>query len=229
VLLAVERAFQNKASKKISVVSGHGIGKDATLSWLIIWYLYCFYNAQIPCTAPTELLMHDVLWKEIKIWLDLMPKRVSGLFEWNTGYLRVKESPETWFARARTARKEAPEAIAGVHGDYVFIPVDEASGVDDEIFKTAEGSLTGNNVLVILISNGTRDEGYFYDSHHNYKRLWQTLSFSSEDSPIVEPEFISGIAERYGIESDEYRIRVKGQFPGSERMDARGWIPLIDE
>src|SRR5258708_22702452 len=173
--------------------------------------------------------MHDVLWKELKIWLDRAPKDVSELFEWTSSYLRVKEFPDTWFARARTARKEAPEAIAGVHGDYVMIPVDEASGVPDEIFNTAEGSLTGENVLVILISNGTRSEGYFYDSQHNYKHLWQTLSFSSEDSPIVESDFISGIIERYGIESDQYKIRVKGKFPGSDQMDEKGWIPLIDE
>src|SRR5258708_32490236 len=142
ILLAVERAIKGEAKKKISVVSGHGIGKDATLSWLIIWYLFCFGNAQVASTAPTSELMHDVLWKEVKIWLDRAPKDVSELFEWTSSYLRVKEFPDTWFARARTARKEAPEAIAGVHGDYVMIPADEASGVPDEIFNTADGSLT---------------------------------------------------------------------------------------
>ena len=229
ILLMVENAIKNENKRKISVVSGHGIGKDACLSWLIIWYLFCFENAQVPTTAPTSELMHDVLWKEIKVWLDRMEPQLSNLFDWTTGYVRVKESPETWFARARTARKEAPEAIAGVHGDYVFIAVDEASGVPEEIYKSAEGSLTGENVLVILIGNGTRNEGYFYDSQNAFAYMWQTISFDSNDSPIVDPDFIQGIIDKYGIDSDEYKIRVSGKFPSAEQMDEKGWIPLIAE
>ncbi len=229
ILLMVENAIKGESKRKISVVSGHGIGKDACLSWLIIWYLFCHQNAQVPTTAPTGELMHDVLWKEIKVWLDKMPPTLSDFFEWTTGHVRIKESPETWFARARTARKEAPEAIAGVHGDYVMIAVDEASGVAEEIYKSAEGSLTGENVLVILIGNGTRNEGYFYDTHHAYSYMWQIARFDSNDSPIVEEDFISGIVDKYGIDSDEYKIRVSGDFPSSEQMDEKGWIPLISE
>jgi hypothetical protein len=229
ILLMVENAIKGEGKKKISVVSGHGIGKDACLSWLIIWHLFCFKNSQIPTTAPTSELMHDVLWKEIKVWLDRMKPELSNLFDWTTGYIRVKESPETWFARARTARKEAPEAIAGVHGDYVMIAVDEASGVPEEIYKSAEGSLTGANVFVILIGNGTRNEGYFYDTHHAFAYMWQIASFDSNDSPIVEKDFISGIIDKYGVESDEYKIRVSGHFPSAEQVDEKGWIPLISE
>lgn len=227
ILLQIENALAHKGKSKISVVSGHGIGKDATISMLIIWFLFCFKDAQIPCTAPTSELMHDVLWKELKLWLDRMPPQIAALYEWSTGYLRIKERPETWFARARTAKKEAPEALQGVHGDYVLIISDEASGVVDEIYRAAEGSLTGENVLVVMISNGTRNEGYFYDSHHTDAHNWENLQFSSEDSPIVKPAFIEGIEEKYGRDSDEFKIRVSGGFPNSEQMDEKGWIPII--
>ena len=226
ILLAVERGLLYKQNK-ISIVSGHGTGKDCCLSWLIIWYLFCHLNAQIGATAPTSEQIHDILWKEIKIWLDRMPPEISNLYEWQAGYLRIKEKPETWFARARTARKEAPEAIAGLHGDYVFIAGDEASGIDDAIYKSAEGSLTGPNTLVVLISNGTRNLGYFYDTHHSDKPHWQTLRFNSEESPIVEKEFMERMQAKYGHESVEYKIRVLGQFPSSEMMDEVGWIPLL--
>lgn len=227
ILLSIERALAGLAVKKISIVSGHGIGKSAVLSWLIIWYLFCFLNAQVGATAPTSEQIHDILWKEIALWLERMPQGLKDLFELQSGYLRVKEFPETWFARARTARKETPEAIAGLHGDYVMIPVDEASGVVDEIYRAAEGSLTGENTLVILISNGTRTSGYFYDTHHSDKDNWQTLSFNSEESPIVEEGFIDRMLTKYGKDSDEYKIRVLGQFPSIEQMDDKGWIPLI--
>src|SRR6266481_7271936 len=64
ILLAVEAAIQGKALKRISIASGHGIGKTTALAWLILWYLFCFKDAQVPCTAPTSDQIHDVLWKE---------------------------------------------------------------------------------------------------------------------------------------------------------------------
>ena len=226
---AVERGLIGKGSNKISVVSGHGIGKSSSLSMLIIWYLFCFKNSQIGATAPTADQLHSVLWKELKIWLDKMPPKERDYYEWQADSLNMKESPQTWSARARTARKENTEALAGLHGEYVFLCIDEASGVDDAIYKSAEGSLTGPNTLVVLISNGTRNLGYFYDTHNNDKNYWQTLSFNSENSPIVEKDYVTRMEQKYGRDSDEFRIRVKGKFPTSEQMDEQGWIPLITD
>ena len=41
-----------------------------------------------------------------------MPEPVRDMFDWQADYLRVKDSPETWFARARTGKKENTEALA---------------------------------------------------------------------------------------------------------------------
>lgn len=228
-LISVERAIQKKDKQKISIVSGHGTGKSSSLSWVIIWYLFCFEDSQIGATAPTSEQIHDVLWKELALWLGKLPSDIKDVFEWSAGYVRVKERPETWWARARTARKEAPEAIAGLHGEHVLVVADEAAGIPDEIYRAAEGSLTGANTLVILISNGTRTQGYFYDTHHGDSNNWQVLSFNSEDSPIVEEGYILRMIEKYGRESDEFKIRVSGGFPSSEQMDDAGWIPLISD
>ncbi len=227
ILLAVEKAMKYAAQKRISVASGHGIGKSSCASWLILWYLTCFIDAQVACTAPTSEQMHDVLWKEIAVWIGKMPKEFAGLYDWSAGYVRIKQRPETWFARAKTARKENPEALAGIHGDFVFILADEASGIANEIFRPAEGALTNENVLAMLFSNPTRNLGYFYDTQHADKLNWQCLSFSSEDSPIVEYGFCERIAEKYGIDSDEYRFMVKGLFPKEDTIDDKGYVPLL--
>ncbi len=228
MLLAVERALVY-GDNKISVVSGHGTGKDTTLSWIIIWFLFCHADAQVGATAPTSEQIHDVLWKEVALWMGRMPKELQELFEWQSSYIRVRERPETWFARARTARKESPEAIAGLHGDHVLLAVDEASGVPDEIYRSAEGSMTGPNILVFLIGNGTRNSGYFYDTHNDEKEMknWQRFSFSSEESPVVEEGYVERMESKYSRDSDEFRLRVLGGFPSSEQMDDAGWIPLI--
>lgn len=224
---AVDKAMQGLAKKRVSVRSGHGVGKSAALAMLIIWYLFCWKDAQVPCTAPTGEQMHDILWKELSLWLGRLPEKIKNLYEWQSGYLRMVERPETWFARAKTARKENPEALAGVHGDHVMMAIDEGSGVPDEIINTAEGALTGENVLVITISNPTRLIGWFYDSHHKDKANWQTLHFNSEQSPIVDKSFVDRIIQKHGKDSDEYKIRVVGDFANEDAVDDKGFVPLM--
>lgn len=226
---AIKWGIQGKASPRIAVESGHGTGKSASLSMIVIWYLISFEEAQVPCTAPTAYQMNDVLWKEIKIWMDRMPTEWSNLLDWQSNYLRVKESPETWFARARTARKENPEALAGVHADNVLFVIDEASAIANEIFNSAEGSLTGPNVLVIMISNHTRIIGYFHDAFNADRASWQTLSFDGEESPIVDHNFVARIANKHGRDSDEFRIRVSGKPPREDAADDTGYVILIEQ
>lgn len=227
LLNAIKAALAGEKPRRISVRSGHGTGKSSSLSWVIFWYLFCYKDSQIPCTAPTSTQMHDVLWKELNNWHNKMPEWMKPMFEISQNYVRVTESPDTWFARAKTASKEAPEALAGVHADYVLMAVDEASGIPEEIFNTAEGALTNENILVILISNPTRLIGYFYDSHHDDIDNWQVLHFNSEESPIVDKSYVERIISKHGEESDEYAIRVKGNFPRSDALDDKGYVPLM--
>lgn len=229
ILLGIEKAIKNEAPKRLSVVSGHGIGKDALLAWIIHWFLFTRDNAQIGCTAPTSDQMYDILWKELSIWHQRLPEGIKQKFEWSTTHFKITEKPQTWWARARTARKESPEAFAGLHGDHVMLIGDEATGIENEIFRTGEGSLTNKDVLVLLVSNGIRLDGYFYDTHHKDKINWQTFSFSSEESPIVEPDFCQRIKAKYGEDSDEVRYMVKGLFPKEGGLEEGGWLPLINE
>ncbi len=110
-----------------------------------------------------------------------------------------------------------------------MMAVDEASGVDEAIFETMEGSLTSGNILVFLISNGTRANGYFFDTHHKDSPRWQNYTFSSLDSPRVDQKYVDGIIEKYGIDSIQYAIRVLGQFPKEDGMDDSGYVPLLQD
>lgn len=229
ILAAMRLGIARKAPRWITVASGHGIGKSATMSWLLLWFLMCHLDAQVSCTAPTSNQMHDVLWKEVALWIDRMPKEFSALYEWSADYVRIVERPKTWFARARTASKENSEALAGVHGEHVMLMADEASGVADEIYRSAAGALTGPNVFFLMFSNWTRLSGRFHESHTVDAKSYQEMRFDSSESPIVDRSFVDSIIRMYGRESDEYRIRVSGEGPEAEGVDAQGYVPLFDE
>lgn len=202
---------------------------SSILAILIIWFLFTHPHSQIPCTAPTQSQIYDVLWKELSIWISKLPPEVKNLFEWQTDYLRMKESPETWFARARTGKKENTEALAWIHADAVMLVADEASGIADEIYEASKGALTNPLVVFIMISNPTRLEWYFYRSHTKLKEQFKTLHFSSNQSPIVDQWFTDDIVAEYGIDSDQYRIRVLWEFPTDSWVTEDWYINLINE
>lgn len=229
VLWGIEKALLGQAPSRISIVSGHGIGKSAIFSILILWFLFVKYESQVACTAPTADQMYDVLWKELKKWIERMPPPIAALYQWESSHVRIKEAAQTWFARAKTSSKENTEALAGVHADWVLIGADEASGIEEPIFETMEGALTSGNTIVFLVSNGTRSIGYFYDTHHKDKLRWQTFSFSSLDSPRVDKKYVQGIIDKYGSDSVQYAIRVQGEFPDEGIMDDKGYVQLFNE
>jgi len=233
-LLAVELATAEGAVSRISVSSGHGIGKSCAMSWVLIWYLFVHKDAQVACTSPSENQMFDVLWKEVSIWIEKVPEPWKSLFDWQSKYIRIKDKNATeqnsenrWFARAKTARKESPEALAGVHGEHVCILVDEASGVPEAIYETMEGAQTGKSPLVMMFSNHTRLVGYFHESHYRDKAAWQAFTFSSIDSPVVDEKYVKRIIEKYGADGDEYRIRVLGLPPMEDMVDDEGYAPIL--
>lgn len=229
VCYGIDKALRGHVPMRISIVSGHGIGKSAMLSWLILWFLFIHPESQVACTSPGKEQMYDVLWKELSKWIDRMPKAMGSMYVWESTHVRMKESPGVWFARAKTASKENTEALAGVHADWVMMAVDEASGVEEPIFETMEGALTSGNVLVFLISNGTRANGYFYDTHHKDAERWQNYAFDSEQSPRVDQKFVDAIVAKYGRDSVQFKIRVSGSFPNEGVMDDKGYVQLLNE
>jgi hypothetical protein len=95
----------------------------------------------------------------------------------------------------------------------VLLVVDEASGVPEKVFEAAAGSMSGHNATTILLSNPTRSTGTFYESQTRMANTWWTQRWSCVDSPLVSDEFVDEMRERYGEESNAFRIRVLGEFP----------------
>src|SRR3990167_8687694 len=51
ILLAIERAVTKQDKRRVSIVSGHKCGKSSCMSWVILWYLFCFMDSQVGATA----------------------------------------------------------------------------------------------------------------------------------------------------------------------------------
>lgn len=227
LMMCANKAVQKKVKWRLSIASGHGVGKTSSCAIIILWFLFGRVDSQVACTAPTATQMHDVLWKELALWIGRMPEKIKNIYEHNKDYIRIKERPDSWFARAKTSSKENSEALAGIHAEWVMLLGDEASGIEEQIFIVMDGALTSGNFLVILIGNPTRNDGYFYDTHHKNKDVWVNLELSGIDSPIVDKKYVEDQARQHGRDSEQFGIRVLGKFPSEDTMSKDGYVRLF--
>ena len=212
-----------KGERRLSLRSGHGVGKSSCAAAIILWFLLTRYPCKVVVTAPTASQLYDALFAELKGRLKEMPKAVSKLLEATSDRVVLKSSPTEAFCSARTSSKERPESLAGVHSENVLLIADEASGIPEEVFESAAGSMSGHNATTLLLGNPVRGQGFFYRTHTELSDDWWTKKVSCSDSPLVAADFLKDMANRYGEESNAYRVRVLGEFP---QADEDTYIPL---
>lgn len=209
------RAIVNR-NRKISIRSGHGVGKSTFASWAAIWYSTTMrgFSTKVVVTAPTSSQLFDALFAELKAQMRKLPEQLQQLWEVKQERIELKAAPQEVFITARTSRAEQPEAMQGIHADNVLLIADEAPGVPEAVFEAAVGSMSGHNAVTLLLGNPTQSSGMFFDTHHRLKDDWFTMKVSCEDVPNrVSKDFIREVAETYGETSNAYRVRVLGEFP----------------
>lgn len=205
----------DRGETKISIRSGHGVGKTCLCSWLAVHFLAFRDDVKIIVTSPSSKQLQDGLIPEINKWISRMPTWMNMSIEATSERIVRKPNTANNFISFRTARKENPEALAGVHATHVMIIVDEASGVEEVIYETGQGALSTEGAIALLIGNPTRPAGFFYKTQTVLRDLWWTRKVSCMDSSRVDDQYIMSQARTYGVDSREYRVRVLGEFPDS--------------
>lgn len=214
-------AFQKEALRalakegRVSIRSGHGVGKSAMAAWSVLWFMCTHFPCKVPITAPTAHQLEDVLWPEIGAWINAMPEALGGQFILKSERLVLKADPTNSFAAFRTGNRSNPDALQGFHSDNILFILDEASGIYDTVFEVAEGALSTPGAKVLMTGNPTRTSGYFFDSHHSMRPHWHAMCVPCTASSRVAPEYVERM-KRYGVDSSVYRVRVLGEFPKAD-------------
>jgi hypothetical protein len=202
---------------RVTVRSGHGTGKTACFSWLILWHVCCFEDSRVFVTAPSAPQLFATLWKEVAKWHDHMLPWYKDQIEVTGDEVRYKDKPHDRFAVARTARMDSPTGLQGAHATNMLFLVDEAAGVPEPIFDTIRGAMSTAGSRMVLAGNPTALNGFFYRTHcEEVARLWHKIALSGLNAPKVDRKFIEEIVADAGEDSDEYRIRILGEFPRVE-------------
>lgn len=209
----------------IALSTGTGVGKSSLLAILILFFLSTRPFPKIPCTAPSQHQLFDILWAEIAKW-QIKSEFLRNTFKWTQTKVVFKPHPENWFAVARTSRpqpgQQSAVGLQGFHADNILMIVDEASGVPDQVLNAVDGAITTKGAYVVLAGNPIRRSGYFFRTISD-KRLsvenggsWKIKHVDCRDAKYCDPIHIKRAIEIYGESSDFFRVKVRGLPPLSE-------------
>lgn len=207
---------------RIAVASGHGVGKSALISWIILWALATFRDTRGVVTANTKNQLETKTWPELTKWL-----RMSVCADWfeitaDAIYSAEPVHERTWRIDAIPWSLRNAEAFAGLHnlGKRIFVAFDEASAIPDLIWETIEGALTDSDTEILWLATGnpTRNTGRFRECFGRFRHRWIRRQVDGRKVSFTDKQQIAGWAADYGDDSDFFRVRVKGEFPRGGAM-----------
>lgn len=197
--------------------SGHGVGKSALVAWIIQFLMSTRRDTRGVVTANTARQLEDKTWPELAKWHNLLINK--HWFEWSaTSYTFVlypEEQRKNYRVTAMTVSEENTEAFAGLHneGKTVFIIFDEASGIAPKVWEVADGALTDGEGFFFAFGNPTRPDGSFFDCFNEHADLYNLEHVDSREVSHTNKQALYDMIKKYGDDSDEIKIRIKGMFP----------------
>jgi len=212
---------------RLATTSGHGIGKSALVSWLILWGMSTFEDTIGVVTANTETQLKTKTWAQLAKWFRLFIGKEFFDMTATKLYSRDPAHENTWRIDMVPWSERNTEAFAGLHnkGKRILLIFDEASAIPDLIFEVAEGALTDSNTEIIwaVFGNPTRNKGRFRDCFPGGKfaHRWKSRAVDSREVSLTDKAQIAEWIKDYGEDSDFVRVRVRGVFP---RVDSESFI-----
>ncbi len=202
--------------RKVAVKSGHGIGKSFCAGGVALYLAYVWHATGLT-TAPVFRQVKRILWGEIHYLYNKAINPLGGKLNQISLDLGDK-----WFIEGFATDK--PEAnITGIHEENMFVIVDEAGGVKEEVFDALDAILTSKNSFVLYIGNPIVSSGRFFDAFKPGSGF-HTITVSCYDSPniryqrniypkLTSHQWVADKEKRWGSNSALFKSRVEGEFP----------------
>ncbi len=211
--ITVQQAVQ------IAVASGHGIGKSALVSWIMLWAISTYEDTKGVVTANTENQLKTKTWAELAKWYRLCITRHWFEFTATALFSKDKDHEKTWRIDMVAWSERNTEAFAGLHnkGKRILLVFDEASAINDLIWEVSEGALTDDDTEIIwcCFGNPTQTTGRFRECFGRFKHRWVTRQIDSRSVKITNKAQLQKWVDDYGEDSDFVRVRVRGVFPSA--------------
>lgn len=170
-------------------------GKTLGAACAVLWW-YCTRSpAIVPTTAPTKRQVEDLLWKEIRRLARI--SKIPLNLPFFPRAARIERAADD-FAYGFTARDST--SAQGQHGPNILLVIDEATGVDPEIWQSFESQFSPPGHAWLVLYNPTDSGSRVFleqtgSERHNDRlgaRSWHVVRMSALDHPNIAAELAGG-------------------------------------
>ena len=157
----------------------HSVGKTHVAAGLVNWWYDTHDPGVVLTTAPTARQVSDVLWKEVRT-----QRRPRGGFVGPKVPRLQSSGPNHFPAHGFTANDSA--SFQGQHEASVLIILDEAVGVDAQIWEAADSMVMGVEYGMVAICNPTDTSSEFY--RREQMGGWEVIHIDVREHPNIAAE-----------------------------------------
>ena len=166
---------------KVAIRGCHSSGKTFMLAVIAVWWVLHYEDSVVITTAPTARQIKKIMWKDIRAIVPMVADALRidmaqpDLTQWVIG---PKNSIEG-VATDRTVN------FQGFHSQNTLIIMDEAPGIDSDLWGAIEGITSSGRVRIVMAGNPTIVSGMFYEAC-TAREGWYRVRFSAlRDNPNV--------------------------------------------
>jgi hypothetical protein len=228
---------------RTAVKACHASSKTFTAAVAALWWVTRFPDGVVITTAPTWTQVRRQIWSEVH--RIIAAARIDYPEPTQT---ELRLGPGRYAVGLST---DQGVRFQGHHG-HILVIVDEAPGVDAEIWEAIEGIRAGGDVHVLALGNPTVPGGSFYDAFTSQRSSWSTFTISAFDTPNLRGLSLEQLLELPDEELDQsarpylvtrrwvrekwadwgrhdapqWRSRVLGEFPeqGPDSLFSLAWL-----
>lgn len=210
---------------RIAVRSGNTVGKTKIAAEIVLDWLFTNYPSKVVTTSASYAQVEEALWKEIGSLWHNSPIKFKGDLQ-KVGLF----FDDDHFAVGLSVDK--PVRLQGRHSPNLLVLVDEASGIDPNIWDMFEAL---HPRTIIVLGNPLDASGRFAECFMSNK--WHKITVSGEDCVawqeangkihgLVTREWIKDMADLHGVKSAWYRVHVLGLPPEQDEfaLIERQWV-----
>lgn len=222
-----------------AIASGRGPGKSAILAIIDLWFMSCVYGGTAIISANTDIQLTSKTFGEIGkwrsmclsgYWFEPTQKKLTP-YEWYANQLEQhrKIDRKLYYTEGVLWNEDNPDSFAGAHNDIGMLLIfDEASGIPKPIWTTSEGFFSEKTIyrFWFAFGNPRRNTGAFFECFHAHRNYWYNKKIDSRTVEGLDQKVFNNIIEKYGIDSDEAKVEVLGEFPsrGDNQFIDRGVV-----
>lgn len=211
--------------QKTCVEAGHSVSKDYTASRVALQFLECYGpHCTVVVTGPGNNQVENVFFREVSDAFNAAKRANKPLLGKLTSC--KLDIDDKWFmigfVSSEDAGTDENTRFQGFHNEYVLVIVTEAAGVPVSVWKAIDGLIITPKHRLLVYGNPTKSQGPFADAAQDPS--YHYINISVLDTPnykegrevipgVSGKPYVDSIITKYGIDSNEYKIRVLGRRP----------------